>query len=573
MNYPGNPVSKGIAVGEIFLYRPFCPEVSESFIGEGSEDKELTRYEDGKAAAAAELQKLIAGLAEDSPDKAKIFQAHLDILNDVAVHDDIRKAVRQERFSAEWGVYKVYGRYIDMLLKVKDELVRERAADMLDVRNRLLRNLQGLPEVTLTDLGRPVIVAAEDLFPSDTAALDRDNVLGIVTEVGGATSHTAIIARGYAIPALLGVKDLLSLVRSGETVIVDALEGRLVTSPGPEELSAARERAEAWKRKAREIALYLDKEPVLADGGRIEVKLNISGAGQEELAGAKYSDGVGLFRTEFVYMNSQGLPSEDEQYEVYRKVLLAFGDKPVILRTLDIGGDKQCPSLDLPVEENPFLGKRALRLCFDQPEVFHTQLRAALRAGLHGNLWIMFPMVASLDDLRRAKDMLREAEAELAAEGRDYSKDYKVGIMIEIPSIALMADAVAREADFASIGTNDLCQYALAVDRTNQTVCEYFQMYHPGLLRLIRQVAEAFKTAGKPLSVCGEMGGDPLALPVLIGFGIDQLSMGLSAVPQSKKIIRALSRAKTEELAKRVCSLSTAAEVEQYLREELAEYL
>ncbi len=252
---------------------------------------------------------------------------------------------------------------------------------------------------------------------------------------------------------------------------------------------------------------------------------------------------------------------------------MQFGDKPVILRTLDIGGDKQCACLNLPCEENPFLGKRALRLCFDLPEVFHTQLRAALRAGVHGNLWIMFPMVAGIDDWRRAKAMLDAAAAELAVEGLDYAEDCKVGIMIEIPSVALMADVVAREVDFASIGTNDLCQYALAVDRTNQTVCEYYQMYHPGLLRLIRQVAAAFKAANKPLSVCGEMGGDPLALPLLIGFGINEVSVGLSAVAQSKKIIRSLSRAKVEELAARACALDTAAEVENYLRNELAEYL
>ncbi len=573
MKYQGNPVSKGIAVGEIFLYRPFCPDVAESVIREEDADKELARYEKGKTAAGVELEKLTSSLAEHSPDKAKIFQAHLDILNDVAVHGDIQKAVRKERASADWAVYKVYGRYIDMLLKVKDELVRERAADMQDVRNRLLRNLQGLPEVNLADLGRPVIVAAEDLFPSDTASLDRKNVLGIVTEVGGATSHTAIIARSYAIPALLGVKGLLGMLQNGETVIVDAVDGELMTSPTPEEIAAAQARAENWRRKAEETALYIDKDPVLTDGDRIEVKLNIAGVDQAELAGARYSDGVGLFRTEFVYMNGQDLPGEDEQYNIYRKVLLEFGEKPVILRTLDIGGDKQCPSLDLPQEENPFLGKRALRLCFDLPDVFRTQLRAALRAGVHGNLWIMFPMVASLDDLRRAKDMLSEAAAELKTEGKDYSKNCKVGIMIEIPSIALIADAAAKEVDFASIGTNDLCQYALAVDRTNQAICEYFQMYHPGVLRLIRDVASAFTAAGKPLSVCGEMGGDPLAMPLLIGFGIDQLSMGLSAVAQSKKIIRALSRSKARELAEKACSLSTTAEVEQYLRGELAEYL
>ena len=573
MKYKGNPVSKGLAVGEVFLYRPFSPDTTEALIREDDADNELARYEAGKTAAGAELEKLIANLNEHAPDKAKIFQAHLDILNDVAVHGDIKKAVRKDQASADWAVYKVYTRYMDMLLAVKDELVRERAADMQDVRNRLLRNLKGLPEVNLANLGRPVIVAAQDLFPSDTASLDRDNVLGIITEVGGTTSHTAIIARSYGLPALLGVKGAMDFLRDGETVIVDAVDGALITSPGQEELAQARNRAEEYRRKARETALYIDKEPVLADGGRIKVKLNIGGDGQEELAGARYSDGVGLFRTEFVYMRGRELPSEEEQYKIYRKVLMEFGDKPVILRTLDIGGDKQCACLDLPREENPFLGKRALRLCFDLPEVFHTQLRAALRAGVHGNLWIMFPMVAGMDDLRRARKMLDNAAAELAAQGLDYAQNCKVGIMIEIPSMALMADVVAREVDFASIGTNDLCQYALAVDRTNQAVCEYFQMYHPGVLRLIRFTAEAFKAAGKPLSVCGDMGGDPLALPLLIGFGINEVSMGLSAVAPSKKIISALSRSRAGELAARACSLSTSAEVESYLRAELAEYL
>ncbi len=573
MKYQGNPVSKGIVIGEVFRYRPFSPEVTNTLIREGEADSEFARYETGKALSGAELERLIARLSGQALDKAKIFQAHLDILNDVAVHGDIKKAVHKDHACADWAVHKVYSHYIDMLLKVKDELVRERATDMLDVRNRLLRNLKGLPEVNLSDIGRPVILVAEDLFPSDTAALDRNNVLGIVTEVGGATSHTAILARGYGLPALLGVKDAMSLLQDGATVIVDAVEGVVVTSPDPEELSDARARAADYRRKVEETALYMDKEPVMADGGRIQVKLNIGGAGREELSGAGYSDGVGLFRTEFVYMSAQTLPSEEEQYKIYRKVLMEFGEKPVILRTLDIGGDKQCACLKLPSEENPFLGKRALRLCFDLPEVFRTQLRAALRAGAHGNLWIMFPMVAGLDDWRRAKSMLDAAAGELASEGINYAKNCKVGIMIEIPSVALMADEVAREVDFASIGTNDLCQYALAVDRANKAVSGYYQVYHPGLLRLIRLTATAFKAAGKPLSVCGEMGGDPLALPLLIGFGINEVSMGLSAVPQSKKIIRALSRAKAEELAAKACSMSTAAEVERYLRGELGEYL
>ena len=359
----------------------------------------------------------------------------------------------------------------------------------------------------------------------------------------------------------------------GQEVAVDALEGLLIADPAPEQKELfARKREEFLARRAEEKK-FLGAKPVMADGTVIPVALNVGSASDQELEGEKYTDGVGLFRTEFIYMGKEQLPTEDEQYEIYKKILQKFGDRPVTLRTLDIGGDKKLQCMELPVEENPFLGNRALRLCFQKPEVFLTQLRAALRASVHGNLWIMFPMVGSLDDIRRAKEFVREAKAQLDKEGVPYSPDVKLGIMIEIPSIALIADLAAQEVDFASIGTNDLIQYSTAVDRMNPEVSKYYQSYHPGVFRLIGMAVEAFNKAGKPISVCGEMGGDPLAASVLVGLGMNKLSMGLASVARMKKVLSGLTMEKARHMARLARTLPTAADVEAALKKELEQLL
>jgi phosphotransferase system enzyme I (PtsI) len=568
MTYKGIPVSGGIALGEIFCYVPYLPEKRQVRINKDGIEAELARFDKVKQQAGKELEYIHSTLQED-PEKAKIFTAHADILFDVAIEEDVCEMISEELLAVEWALEKVFNKYIKMLQRVKDEVVRERVADMEDVYNRLLRNCYGIPESNLSLLPRPVIVAAHDLYPSDTATMDRTKVLGIVTEIGGKTSHTAIISRSYGIPALAGVENALSLVQNGTEVIVDAMAGQLLTEPDEQEKAEYTAKREAYKKEAAHIAEFINKKPVCADGTPVEIHLNIGSADREELDGAKYTDGVGLFRSEFLYMNTDHLPSEDEQFAAYRKVLLQFGQRPVILRTLDIGGDKQLAALPLPAEQNPFLGNRALRLCFSRPEIFHTQLRSALRASVHGNLWLMFPMVSSLDDIRRAKQAVQKAKGELKSEGIPFRDDIKTGIMIEIPAIALIADHAAQEVDFASIGTNDLCQYSTAVDRLNPSVASYYRNYHPAMFRLLRYIAEQFSKYDKPLGICGEMGGDPLSVPVLLGLGIRKLSMNLSSVALCKKIICSITIKKARTLAETICGMGSADEIEACLKASL----
>lgn len=574
MEYKGNPVSEGIAVGKAYLYQPYVPQVTEGEIPEDQAPAAVARYEELLEGAKQELAAIRERLEKAGDgDKAKIFTAHQDILFDVAMDEEIRDKITYDFMTPEWAIHKVYEKFIKILNKAKDDLIRERVADMRDVKNRLLRIAAGVPEKNLAALGEPVIVVAHDLLPSDTATLDRKNVLALVTEIGGATSHSAIIARSYEIPALLGVDGAMENLSHGQEIAVDAVEGLLVADPSGEVKADFAKKREAFLKRREEEKKFLGVEPRMADGTLLPVHLNVGSANDQELAAKKYTDGVGLFRTEFIYMGKEQLPTEDEQYEIYKKVLTAFGDRPVTIRTLDIGGDKKLQCMELPVEENPFLGNRALRLCFSMPEVFLTQLRAALRASVHGNLWIMFPMVGSMDDIRRAKAFVQQAKDQLDAQGVPYSPNVKLGIMVEIPSIALVADLAAKEVDFASIGTNDLTQYSTAVDRMNPALREYYQSYHPALFRLIGYVVESFAKEGKPVSVCGEMGGDPYAAAVLAGLGMSKLSMGSASVARIKKMLSGLTMEKARELAAKARSLPTNDEVESYLKAELAALL
>lgn len=569
--FKANAVSQGIAIGKAFHYVPYAPQVTEGEIAENLVPEAIAAYERAQAAAKAELDAIEVKLLATDPDKAKIFHAHMDILFDAAMDEDIRDDITYEYYTTQWAIHKVYEKYIKVIGKSKDELIRERVADMRDVKNRLLRCLDGLPERNLATLDEPVIIVAHDLFPSDTATLDRSKVLAIVTEVGGATSHSAIIARSYEIPAILGFEDAMSKIPQQGSLVVDAVNGAIIIEPTAQEVTEYEEKRAAYAIKAAETKKYLDTKPLTADGVHVEVELNVGSASVQELQGSKYTDGVGLFRTEFIYMGKSQLPTEDEQVAIYKKVLLEFGDRPVTIRTLDIGGDKKLDCMELPVEENPFLGNRALRLCFNMPEVFKTQLRACLRASVYGNLWLMFPMVGSIDDIRRANAALQEAREELDHEGIAYNPNMRVGIMIEIPSIALVADMAAQEVDFASIGTNDLTQYTTAVDRMNPAVTSYYQTYHPAMFRLIGYVVEQFNKAGKDICVCGEMGGDKLAAPVLVGLGMRRLSMGLASVAQIKKILSGLTIDKAEYLAQKVRTFATAEEVETFLNTELGD--
>ncbi len=568
MKKRGIAIFNGIVCGKALIYQPYDPAGTEYEADRlsGTEEK-LKAYVLALANAREELDRIVASLSGSAPEKAEIFQAHQILLEDVAIDQEIRRIIVGGKAVSQ-AISETYNMFIDVLARTENEFTQERTADLKDVRNRILRCLAGKPEQNLSLLLEPYVVFARELFPSDTATIDRRNVQAIVTEVGGVTSHTAIVARSFGIPTVLGVNGVLSCVTDGEEAIVDATDGVVILGADKLEKDYYQRKQLATLKQLQTMKAYRDIRAITKDGTTVDIEVNISAVdalSPEEITAA---DGIGLMRSEFLFMQSKGkLPDEELQYKAYKAATEAFGGKPVILRTLDIGGDKQLPYMELPDEENPFLGKRALRLCLEETEIFSTQLRAALRASQFGDLRIMFPMVGSLDDFRQAKAFVRTVMRELDEEGIPYNKDIKLGIMIEIPSIALIADKAAKEVDFASIGTNDLCQYLMAADRMNQTVSAYYQNYHPAVFRLIRFIAEQFSKYGKPLSVCGEMGGNPRATIALVGLGLRMLSMSAANMAPVKRVITGISKKEAERIADEVCAQETAAEAERVLTE------
>lgn len=568
MIYEGTAVSDGAAIGRVFQYQPYQPEIRHETIAKAQADSCMEKYKGVLIQAEEELKQLIEGSELDEEEK-KIFQAHIDIVQDEEMSREIEDEIRDNLLSPQWAIQEVYERYIQIISKAKNALIRERAADLKDVCQRLIRLWDGGHENPLSSLAGDVIVVAQDLLPSDTAAMKTEYVKAIVTEVGGYTSHMAILARNYGIPAVLGVADIMKNTENGQKIAVDAKDGKVITHLTVDQEKQYQVMREEYLKKISDMRQYLPLVPETLDKTRIEVCLNIGSADKSELELESYTDGVGLFRTEFLYMSKKALPEEEEQFRVYKKIVTMYGERPVIIRTLDIGGDKKLDYLELPREDNPFLGLRALRLCFEMKPIFKTQLRALLRAAVYGNLWIMFPMVGSIGDIRFAKQIVEEVKEELREENISCRTDVKVGIMIEIPSIALMADIAASEVDFASIGTNDLCQYLMAVDRLNPSVAKYYQSFHPAMFRLIRQIVEEFGKQKKPVSVCGEMGGNPQAVALLAGLGVRKFSMNASSLASVKKMLSQMDICKAERMARTVLELSTAVQVEEYIKSEL----
>ncbi len=564
----GNPVSRGIALGKVFVYKAFMADVHESYFEVGQEKEYFKTYQDAVKAAEAELEAIVENLSAEFPEKAKIFSAHIEILNDEEVDEGVKDMIFSDHAMPDYAVDMVYTEFAILLGKAKDPLIAARAADLRDVRNRVLRILKGEKENNLAHLPSKVIVVAHDLLPSDTATLDRKHVMGIITEVGGATSHTAIIARGYKIPAVLGVTDATEIMKDEEIIVLDALAGKVLLEPDKDTIRDFETKLAQYVKDELETGEYLNRIPLVASGEKFSVGLNVGGTEPDE--GFKYSDFVGLFRTEFLYMESEHMPTEEEQFQAYRKVLANAMGNPVTLRTLDIGGDKSLRYLVLPKEENPFLGNRALRLCLSIPELFRTQLRAALRASVYGEMRIMFPMVGTIDDVRAGTNAVNMVKDELRAENIPFDEKIKVGIMIEIPSIAIISDLAAKEVDFASVGTNDLTQYLHAVDRMNAKIVDYYQSMSPSMFRMLGTIFSEFNKAGKPISVCGELAGDPLAAIVLFGLGLRKFSMNTSNIAHVKRILSKFTLAETEEIAQKVISMSTQAEVLELLKSEVS---
>ncbi|MGB4596251.1 MAG: phosphoenolpyruvate--protein phosphotransferase [Anaerolineaceae bacterium] len=564
----GNPVSRGIAIGKVFIYKAFMADVHESYFEAGLEKEYFKKFKDAVQAAEAELDAIVANLSAESPEKAKIFTAHIEILNDEEVDEGVKEMIYSDHAMPDYAVDRVFTDFAILLGKAKDPLIAARAADLRDVRNRVLRILKGEKENNLAHLPGKVIVVAHDLLPSDTATLDRKHVMGIITEAGGATSHTAIIARGYKIPAVLGVSEATEIMKDGEIIVMDALTGKVMLEPQQETIREFEVKLAQYIKDERETSEYLDKIPLVKSGEKYSIGLNIGSTEPDE--GFKYSDFVGLFRTEFLYMESEHMPTEEEQFEAYKRVLTNAMGNPVTLRTLDIGGDKSLRYLVLPKEENPFLGNRALRLCLSIPELFRTQLRAALRASVFGEMWIMFPMVGTIDDVRAGIGAVNMVKDELRAERIPFDEKIKVGIMIEIPSIAIISDLAAREVDFASVGTNDLTQYLHAVDRMNAKIVDYYQSMSPSMFRMLGTIFSEFDKAGKPVSVCGELAGDPLAAIVLFGLGLRKFSMNAANIAHVKRTLSKFTLKETEEIAQKVTCMSTQAEVLEFLKAEVS---
>ncbi|MFA5612323.1 MAG: phosphoenolpyruvate--protein phosphotransferase [Anaerolineaceae bacterium] len=560
----GNPVSRGIALGKVYIYKAFKADVHESYFEAGREDEFFKKYQDAVKIAENELNSIVASMEEESPEKAKIFTAHIEILMDEEVEEGVQEMIYDNRTMPDYAVDEIYTAFANLLEKAKDPLIAARAADLRDVRNRVLRILKGEKESNLANLRENVIVVAHDLLPSDTATMDRNRVMGIITEVGGATSHTAILARGYKIPALLGVADATEIMSNGDNVIMDALAGKVLLEPEKKTIKEYQDKLVEYIKEESETSEYLDKIPLIASGERYSIGLNIGGTDPDE--SFKYADFVGLFRTEFLYMGSEHMPTEQEQFDAYRRVLSNAMGNPVTLRTLDIGGDKTLRYMVLPKEDNPFLGNRALRLCLDHIDMFKTQLRAALRASAFGPLQIMFPMVGTIDDIRAAKAVVEEVKQELREKGIAFDEKINIGIMIEIPSIGLIADLAAKEVDFASVGTNDLTQYLHAVDRMNPAITEYFQSMSPSMFRILGRIFAEFNKASKPISVCGELAGDHLGALVMFGLGLRKFSMNAANIGRVKRTLSLFTLEETENIAKKVQSLSTQAEVIAYVK-------
>ncbi|MCJ7694414.1 MAG: phosphoenolpyruvate--protein phosphotransferase [Anaerolineaceae bacterium] len=566
----GNPVSRGIALGKVFVYKAFQADVHESYFEPGLEDEQYKVFKNAVAAAEVELDAIVTSLSAESPEKAKIFSAHIEILNDEEVEEGVKEMIYGDHFMPDYAVDMVFTEFAILLGKAKDPLIAARAADLRDVRNRVLRILKGEKENNLSKLHESVVVVAHDLLPSDTATLDRKNVLGIITEVGGATSHTAIIARSYRIPAVLGVSDATEIMKDDDFIIVDALAGKVLLEPDKETIGEFKTKLVQYNKEEKETGEYIDKIPLVSSGERFSIGLNVGSTEPDD--GYKYSDFVGLFRTEFLYMESEHMPTEEEQVTAYKRVLANAMGNPVTLRTLDIGGDKSLRYLVLPKEDNPFLGNRALRLCLSLPDLFRTQLRAALRASAFGELWIMFPMVGTIDDIRAANAVVKDVKNELRAEHIAFDEKVKVGIMIEIPSIAVISDLAAREVDFASVGTNDLTQYLHAVDRMNAKIVDYYQSMSPSMFRMLGTVFSEFNKAGKPISVCGELAGDPLAAIVLFGLGLRKFSMNASNIAHVKRMLSKFSLEEMEYVAEKVKLMAMQAEVINYLKAEVSKH-
>ncbi|RXS09397.1 phosphoenolpyruvate--protein phosphotransferase [Staphylococcus saprophyticus] len=562
----GIAASDGVAIAKAYLLVE--PDLSFDSEKVSDVDAEIAKFNNAIQTSKVELTKIRNNAEQNlGADKAAIFDAHLLVLDDPELIQPIEEKIKNEQVNAPTALSDVTGQFITIFESMDNEYMKERAADIRDVSKRVLAHILGveLPNPSMID--ESVVIIGNDLTPSDTAQLNKEFVQGFVTNIGGRTSHSAIMSRSLEIAAVVGTKSITQEVKQGDMIIVDGLTGEVIIDPTEDEVIAYQNKHERFFEDKQELQKLRDEETTTIDGRHAELAANIGTPNDLKGVIENGAEGIGLYRTEFLYMGRDEMPTEDEQFEAYKKVLETMEDKRVVVRTLDIGGDKELPYLNLPEEMNPFLGYRAIRLCLDQPDIFRPQLRALLRASAFGKLNIMFPMVATIQEFRDAKALLLEEKDNLTNEGIEVSDDIELGIMVEIPSTAALADIFAKEVDFFSIGTNDLIQYTMAADRMSERVSYLYQPYNPSILRLVKQVIEASHKEGKWTGMCGEMAGDEIAIPLLLGLGLDEFSMSATSVLKARRQIKGLSQNEMEELAQRAIDCATSEEVQDLVNQ------
>ena len=571
MRIQGISGSRGVAVGNVYRYIQEEIVIPDYTVAEGMVEEEIGKFAAAMAATLKQLDTIRQkALDEMGPEEAAIFEAHMQIAQDPSLSDGIKSLVESSHTNVVAATAQTIETFANIFLGMEDAYMRERGADIKDIGDRLMRNMLGMNPRGLSHISGEVILVAQDLAPSDTASLDKNIVKGIVTAAGGPTSHAAIMARTLEIPAVMGVGDIESFV-DGDKAVVLGTDGIVEMNPSDADWAEYTNQAAAFQEELKRLRESANLEATTTDGHHVELFGNIGKAKDAKNALTMGAQGIGLYRTEFLYMENDELPAEDVQFEEYKKVAQDMKGKPVIIRTMDIGGDKELKCLDLPSEMNPFLGYRAIRISLNRPDIFKVQLRALLRASAFGDIHIMYPMIASVEEVKQANAMLDECKEELTAEGKEFNKDIKVGIMIEVPAAAVISPILAKYVDFFSIGTNDLCQYTLAVDRMNEAIGSLYQPLHPGVLRLIKHVIDASHEQGKFTGMCGELASDPVATMILLGLGLDEFSMTASSIPLIKNILRSVSKAECEEVANKALTMDTAEEITGYAKSVLIE--
>lgn len=565
--FEGIGLSPGIIIGKVWLIDNKKAKATKRHISSNEVEGEIKRFHDAVNQSKQQLLKIKNEVfSKEQKDHHYIVDTHIMMLDDRMLIEDSIKNIKKEKVCAEWAVAMVIDELKRIFENIDDYYLRERSGDIDHVGDRILKNLIGQDHAQLSDIDEKVVVVAHDLSPADTAQIDKGKIMGFAIDIGGKTSHTSIVARALEIPAVGGLEIITDVAQTGDHIIVDGLNGKVIINPGRDTFQNYLEKQQQYNYIEKEIHKYASLPAETLDGKRLHIAGNIEIVEEIDSLISHGGEGIGLYRTEFLYIGRSEPPTEDDHYDVYRKVIKKVSPHTVTIRTLDVGMDKMMPFFNHPVELNPAMGMRSIRFCLKEIPLFKTQLRAILRASAHGNVRIMFPMISGVEEIRAARKLLDEAKTELKHEGIAFNKRIETGIMVEVPSAALIADLLAMEVDFFSIGTNDLIQYALAIDRVNEHVAYLYEPLHPAILRMVKNIVDAGHKAGIKVGMCGEMAGDPVYSLILLGFGLDELSMNAFAIPRVKRIIRNITMEDARNISEKVLILATAQDIKDYLK-------